>query len=91
MIRPSGLLVGGRRGHTPLCTTRPMDRAVPQAQVIEAIRRAFAGVAREDGVTLHEADVGTDLQQRFMDAAEVAGTVIKQSNHNTINNEKWKK
>jgi hypothetical protein len=33
---------------------------------------------------LHEAHVRADLEQRFVDAAQVAGTVIKQGNHKVI-------
>jgi hypothetical protein len=30
---------------------------------------------------LHDAHVRADLEQRFVDAAQVAGAVIEQSNH----------
>ncbi len=50
------------------------------------IEGADAGQDQAAGVAdlfrfLHQADVGTHLEQRFVDAAQVAGTVIKQSNH----------
>jgi hypothetical protein len=30
---------------------------------------------------LHDAHIRSDLEQRFVDAAQVAGAVIEQSNH----------
>ena len=57
------------------------------AQRVDAVvKRADAGkheAARIADLTgmLHEADVRADFEQGFMDAAQIAGTVIKQSNH----------
>ena len=39
---------------------------------------------RQIGQALHQAHVRADLEQRLVDAAEVAGTVIKKSNHAAI-------
>ena len=60
------------------------------AQRVDAIvERADAGQHQAARVAdfigpLHEPHVRADLEQRFVDAAQIAGTVIKQSNHATI-------
>ena len=57
------------------------------AERVDAIvEGADAGQDQAAGVAdffrfLDQTDVGTHLEQRFVDAAQVAGTVIKQSNH----------